>query len=694
MKTIITFLSLFLSCNIAIAQDEWSLIHPDPTISDIIDAHFVSEQKGWVAGTQGLIMFTQDGGNTWEMQHSNPDEALWSIYFINDVEGWAVGWSRIYHTTNAGSTWELQTRPYVIGDLRDVYFINQDTGWIVGTYKIVLKTTNGGETWTKISNTLAGNKYFNSVCFMDELHGCGVGCLESSTGGYISVTNDGGLTWTETTPTDCAYLNKVVFLDSLTGWACGYDGALIKTIDGGYTWIDKSLLNQSFVGIHFFDKMNGISLESNRVWLTQDGGENWDSTYYIGATASQRCLTSCGNNQLITVGFSGSISKTADGGRTWENLNTTISSLMMNLGFFDDMEGLAITGNNGSHSLIRTTNGGYSWHYDTLIANSPFYRMKLSGSSCYLLNASFQLMKTNNAGEDWELLTVPSLGSSYTDLQFVTENTGYMCALQGKFLKTIDGSESWINKSFVALHDFRSLFFIDEDHGWLIDYSGKTILHTTTGGDDWVSISLGDSYIYQPESIFFRSDEEGYATTREGVLFKTTDGGNYWEAFYVFPGGINSMICFVSATEGWYKSSLEIYHTHDGGVTWVNNQSFPKPLRSMFFLNPYQGWLGGDDGLVAAYDPTVSLLEFDNNVTMISVFPNPATEVISVDLCDESDYILGLKIFNLQGRQVMQFSNLSVTSSFQIDISQLSCGAYILDISTTIKQNLVKFIKH
>jgi len=695
MKNLAVLFFLILTFSISNAQEEWSLIHPYPTLNNLIDSHFISEQKGWVVGTDGLIMFTEDGGETWDIQHSNDDESFWSIFFIDDNEGWVVGWSSIYHTTNSGETWEYQNHPSVLGDLTDVFFTNHDTGWIVGTYKIILKTTDGGENWTKIMNTLTGDNCFYSVSFTDELHGCAVGGkMSNSDLGFIMITNDGGLTWNETTPLACNKLNNIFFSDSVTAWTCGYNGELRKTLDGGNTWINKSFLYNSFDDIHFFDDNHGLLLVSGyKVQLTQDGGETWDSTVYINGTSSQRSFSSFGDNQGITVGFHGSICKTLDRGNSWENLNDGISSTIYQMGFFNSLNGLAITGYWGDGDLIRTNDGGYNWYNDTLIENGPFYRLRIYGTSCYLLNSSSQMMKTTNCGEEWELLDVPDLTDFYFDLQFVNENTAYMCSSEGIIVKTNNGGITWIDKSISDEYNLNSLFFINENKGWFIDYTGKTILRTTTGGDDWTFTTLGDVYIFQPESIFFISENEGFATTGEGVIFKTIDGGDTWEEFYVFGTGMYSKIYFLNENEGWYKSNAGIYHTYDGGISWINGQSFSyTSMKGLFFLNDNQGWLCGGDGLVASYNSTVGINEFNENTVSVFVFPNPAHDDIEIKLHDKSDKINDIKLFNIQGQQLRHFANLSEINSFKFDISSLISGAYILHLSTEKRQNLVKFI--
>lgn len=692
MKKAILLISLVSFYFISTAQEEWTLIHPYPTLNNLIDAHFISEQKGWAVGLGGLIMVTEDGGTIWETQHSNPDESLWSIFFIDDNNGWAVGWSSIYHTTNAGNTWEMQDRPYVMGDLTDVYFINPDTGWIVGTYKTVLTTTDGGENWIKTMNSIAGSKCFYSVSFTNELNGCAVGGQMSGSNGIIMVTDDGGITWTETTPPDCSDLEKVIFLDSITGWICGSDGELRKTMDGGYTWSEKSNSYGMYKDIHFFDDNNGLLMGYNSVRLTQDGGETWDSIVNINTTSSLRSFTSGGLNHGITVGFSGSICRTLDGGYTWERLNSGISSNIGQIGFLNSFDGYAITGYWGDGDLICTDDGGYNWSTDTLIENGPFYRMNISGQSFYLLNDSSQLMKSINAGVDWELLDVPSDTSYYNDLQFVNENTAYMCSGEGILVKTIDGGNTWIDKTIDGNFVLNSLFFINENLGWMLDFEARIVLRTVNGGDDWTFTTLGDVYDYQPTSIFFVNENVGFVTTDEGVIFKSINGGETWEEFYVFSGGYNSEIYFINESEGWYRRGTGIFHTYDGGLSWTAGQSFSGiQLRSMFFIDN-QGWLGGIKGLVATSTFTVNISESVENISSVSVFPNPTHDAVEIKLHDKTDKITDIKVFNLQGQKVKHFTNLSETNSFKFNVSGLTGGAYVVHVMSVNSENLVKFI--
>ncbi|MFK5855930.1 MAG: YCF48-related protein [Bacteroidota bacterium] len=692
MKKAVLLLSLITIFFTANAQDEWELINPYPTLTDFQDAHFTSEQEGWVIG-YNVVMFTNDGGDTWETQLSTDGEALRRIVFVDENEGWVLGYKNIYHTINAGNTWELETLPEVIGSFNDVFFINNDIGWIVGSFNIVLKTIDGGETWTKLFNSTPSNTVIESVSFSDELNGCAVGSQYSFYLGFIMTTNDGGHTWTVRTPSDHSRFNKVTFVDSVTGWVCGISGELMKTEDGGNTWIDKSFFyyQRSFNDIHFFDSLKGVLLDDEYMRLTFDAGETWDSIVNIDYSSYQHSISSWAYEKLVTVGSNGSIVMSLDGGSTWENINKGITSDIYQLGFINSFDGYAISGQWYTHELLITNNGGYTWKVDTIIENGPFYRMFVDGESIYLLNDFSQLMKTNNGGDDWELLEVPNISSDYSDIQFVTNNIGFMCYSNGLLLKTMDGGHTWVDKSLNGNYNLSSLFFINENTGWMFDTQARVVLRTTNGGDDWEFTFLGDYFDYQPQSIFFVNENLGYATTTEGILFKTFDGGINWEEFSFIVGSYTSKCYFINELEGWYTVYGVIYHTFDGGTTWINQQGLDATINDMFFLNN-QGWLGGNNGLVATTNFTVNINELEENIPSATVFPNPASDEIEVKLHDKSDKINDIKVFNLQGKLVYHFENILENNTFSFNVSKMVSGAYVIHISSSNGENLVKFV--
>ncbi len=698
MKNLFFLLLFFVFSSSLSAQSEWETLSPKPTINNLISDYFVSDQVGWVTGVNGTILHTTDGGTTWETQNSNPDQSFWSIFFIDDNEGWAVGWSTILHTTDAGQTWEKQIKPSYPADMTDVFFINHDTGWIVGTYKFILKTTDGGNTWVKKMHSFYQSYALWSVDFTDALHGCAVGGKFGGDDiGLILTTNDGGETWSDQTPENTNVFNSVTFLSPDTGWVCGRHGQIMKTTDGGNSWTNHNVnMFDAYNDIHFFNSQHGVLLMHNQTRQTFDGGQTWDSLSYISSSSAFRSFTGCGNNALMAVGYYGSISKSLDGGSTWVAVNNGNNYPFKNIGFFDANNGLSIAGYTYSSSvLLRSSDGGNTWFDDTIVDNGPFYKMQVLGQNCFLLNDSSQLVKSADGGQTWTTTNILSGTSNYYyDMQFTDGLNGYLCSDSSVLVKTTDGGASWQSVNFTDNYQFRNLFFLNDNLGWLIDIDSKTILRTKTGGNDWYFSQLTeDGYVFNPVDIFFVNSDTGYVSTSEGVMFKTTNGGNSWQEFYTFGGTSSSMIWFVNDQEGWYSNTGSIYHTYDGGQTWINRESFGSDhIKDLFFFDNGQGWLCGYYGLVAWHSSWVNIIEHQNPVALVTVFPNPANSFITVDINNSQQIINTIEVFNMSGQRVINIEGLTTTGSYKLDINKLQPGTYIVKVSTPSDKRLAKFV--
>lgn len=63
--------------------------------------------EGWCTGHNGVIIHTNDGGMSWDIQESGTEEWLKSIYFLNSQTGWAVGDRGMLLISNdGGKSWE------------------------------------------------------------------------------------------------------------------------------------------------------------------------------------------------------------------------------------------------------------------------------------------------------------------------------------------------------------------------------------------------------------------------------------------------------------------------------------------------------------------------------------------------------------------------------------------------------------
>lgn len=166
--------------------------------TDLASVTMVNSQTGWISGGGGVIIRTDDGGKTWTKQTSGFDGDINGIYFVDANTGWAVGAKGIIlATTDGGTTWTRQKEPTTDTDsLSGVYFFDKQNGWAGGdpssgpTRSNLWRTTNGGTTWAKVTVPIAGPA-FTSIRFADLNRG-----WAAAEERFVLKTTDGGTTWT------------------------------------------------------------------------------------------------------------------------------------------------------------------------------------------------------------------------------------------------------------------------------------------------------------------------------------------------------------------------------------------------------------------------------------------------------------------------------------------------------------------
>jgi photosystem II stability/assembly factor-like uncharacterized protein len=275
-----------------------------------------------------LLVALNLSSQTWKLQTSGTTNALRHVHFVNTSTGWVVGHSgTILKTTNGGTTWTKIPFSSAFATLIGCYFINETTGWVGGDVG-VYKTTDGGATWTPQSGPSGITKLF----FVDANLGWAVGGADGTTPYYgdIYKTVDGGSNWTKiTNNTTWARFYGVQFINATTGWAYAeINGLLVGTTDGGATW--QTFLNNSpnlIRGICFRDNNTGWfcgrSNTSGLSMKTSNGGAGWSN---IGGQLSFSLSSIQMVSSLIGWATSGpAVMKTLDGGVTWTSdyLGTT-----------------------------------------------------------------------------------------------------------------------------------------------------------------------------------------------------------------------------------------------------------------------------------------------------------------------------------------------------------------------------------
>ncbi len=238
---------------------DWSNVFSSGEFIQLTALSTVGDERLWAGGLswendrEGVIFYSNDNGQNWETVWQEPNLNINSIFHLDENTAWAVGddfqpsappVGILLKYDPANGWFKLPFSPDI--PLNNVLFVNEDIGFITGgtydgqTKSVFMKTTDGGNSWY----TPDYPDYWVKDLFVNNIgKGWAVGQTKGPNDylwkGVILKTNDYGDTWTVETDTLSSPLESIAVLDSIA-IAVGGFGQIIRTSDGGWTWVDEN----------------------------------------------------------------------------------------------------------------------------------------------------------------------------------------------------------------------------------------------------------------------------------------------------------------------------------------------------------------------------------------------------------------------------------------------------------------------
>lgn len=257
-----------------------------------------------IASSMSNFVVTRNGGASFDSaQTMFTTEWCTDMHFPTALVGYACGGSHygyynnvITKTVNGGASWFPLTNNEFPGfSFGRIHFITEDIGFVSGDWANFLKTVDGGSTFTPIDLQLPDTNYVLDIDFDGYI---GYVCTKKYTGLYndddiyrILKTTDLGDTWSilyADTIVNNMYtldrgINRVRFLGDF-GLACGNNGILLRTTDGGATWLESTVLSDTtfFRDLEVVNEQTAFIMtqlayagEFRNTLRTDDGGLTW-----------------------------------------------------------------------------------------------------------------------------------------------------------------------------------------------------------------------------------------------------------------------------------------------------------------------------------------------------------------------------------------------------------------------------------
>lgn len=257
------------------------------------DIFFLDAQHGWIVGTDGVILSTENGGQTWLQDKKFTNDAFVQIRFSSRMNGWLLCERNVYErgndatsylrrTTDGGRTWErIEFQDGGRERVTRLLFNADGTAMAFGEGGIFYKLQDDGVTWKKMQTAI--HYLLLDGAFADGSLGAIVG-----TGGTILFTEDAGFTWLKATLLgDTSTRFNAVYFGSKAAWAVGTKGRIFRSNSGGRLWRQQnSTVTANLNDVYFTGPTNGWAVGDHGIVVqTRDAGETW---YDVKSTVTHR----------------------------------------------------------------------------------------------------------------------------------------------------------------------------------------------------------------------------------------------------------------------------------------------------------------------------------------------------------------------------------------------------------------------
>lgn len=199
---------------------------PESGVRSHLNSIAVRGEKIWVAGHEGTILHSADNGRSWRLQPSLTRNNLEGIWFLDGQHGWAAGWNgTILRTADGGASWENVSPGNIYQTLTAIWFRTPEEGWVVGIGGLILHTADGGSSWSRLPSPDPG--WLRSILFTPD----GTGYIA---GEKILASYDGGKSW-QPLAFDAPEALLAIVLHRGRLWVFG-PHTLATSSDGGASW--------------------------------------------------------------------------------------------------------------------------------------------------------------------------------------------------------------------------------------------------------------------------------------------------------------------------------------------------------------------------------------------------------------------------------------------------------------------------
>jgi len=231
----------------------------------------------------------------------------------------AVGeYGHIIYSDDRGENWVQAQNVPTRNTITNITFLDDKTGFAVGHDATILKTEDGGESWSLKYIERRGENPLFGLQFSSPTYGVAVGAFST-----VMETKDGGETWAQRPLVEGGYddfhLNDL-FTDSVGNFYIPAEfGVVYKSKDGGRTFegIQTAYEGSFWGGMALANGNLLIWGMRGNAYVSRDGGRNWVRS----ETNTDRSIsggTQLADGTIVLTGLSGLVLVSKDNGRNFD----------------------------------------------------------------------------------------------------------------------------------------------------------------------------------------------------------------------------------------------------------------------------------------------------------------------------------------------------------------------------------------
>jgi photosystem II stability/assembly factor-like uncharacterized protein len=601
--------------------------------TDLITVALSADGKTALAGDEGAILRSRDGGANWSLassigwqlsavalsadgrialatgtalQRSSDGGVNWSPETYNTVQplisvalsaagetAVAVGWEgTILQSHDGGVNWSPE-KSGTADELRSVALsADGNIGVAVGDRGTIVRRGAAAVDWSRAKS---GAEQFSLTSVT--LSADGTTALTVGKGGSILGSRDSGASWSTAISGTKADLLSVALASDGVALAVGEGGIILRSRDGGSNWVPVKSGTTAMLRAVALTADGKVALTTGKdgtILRSTDGGATW--VPMTSGASAHLISTSPSPEGAVAVGSNGTILISNDQGRNWSPATSgTLSGLRSVAMAFEVNRALAV-GEGGT--ILRSANGGANWSPATsgTMANLGSVALAADGGAALAVGDEGTILRSTDGGVNW----LPITSGAEANLSSVTlaadGRAALAISLGGTLLRSADGGVTWSPGSLGAENGLTYFGLAGNGRTALAVGNGSTIVRSADSGATWQRENSGTTA--ELYSVTLVADgSAALSVGQNGTILRSADGGATWlSPSSGTEANLYSVAVAAGGTAALAAGYGVILRSDDGGKTWSEPPLGRAPPRIAWVL-----WIGSFVALLPAF---------------------------------------------------------------------------------------------